>query len=127
MLKSMTNVLILRVRFWSVIVPPSGLGTMILSLFPRFWFQDIFVFDRRCSVMARTSASQSVDLEFIPLFELTKRLLKMVSIASPLGDRHSKDVLENKPASSLVVFLGKALNGTPPSLCGRQVAQTPGK
>ena len=31
--------------------------------------------------------------------------------------------MENKPASSLVVYLGKALNGTPPPLCGRQVAQ----
>ena len=30
-------------------------------------------------------------------------------------------------ASSLAVFLGKALNGTPPPLCGRQVAQTPWK
>ena len=29
----------------------------------------------------------------------------------------------NKPASSLVVSLGKALNGTLPPLCGRQVAQ----
>ena len=30
--------------------------------------------------------------------------------------------MENKLASSLVVSLGKALNGTLPSLCGRQVA-----
>ena len=28
--------------------------------------------------------------------------------------------MENKPASLLVVSLGKALNGTPPPLCGRQ-------
>ena len=33
--------------------------------------------------------------------------------------------MEKKPASSLVVSLGKALNGTPPPLCGGQVAQTP--
>ena len=32
------------------------------------------------------------------------------------------DSMENKPASSLVMSLGKALNGTPPPLCGRQVA-----
>ena len=32
------------------------------------------------------------------------------------------DGVENKPASLLVVSLGKALNGTPPPLCGRQVA-----
>ena len=37
----------------------------------------------------------------------------MVSIASLLGARHLLEVLENKPASSLVVSLGKALNGTP--------------
>ena len=30
--------------------------------------------------------------------------------------------MENNPASLLVVSLGKALNGTPPPLCGRQVA-----
>ena len=35
-----------------------------------------------------------------------------------------EEVVENKPASSLVVSLGKALNGTPPSLCGRQMAKT---
>ena len=47
----------------------------------------------------------------------------MVSTASLLGTRHLGEVVENKPASSLVVFLGKALNGTPPLLCGRQVAR----
>ena len=31
--------------------------------------------------------------------------------------------MENKPASLLVVSLGKTLNGMPPSLCGRQVAE----
>ena len=46
----------------------------------------------------------------------------MVSIASPLGAQHLGEVVENKPASLLVVSLGKALNGTPPPLCGRQVA-----
>ena len=30
--------------------------------------------------------------------------------------------MENKPTSLLVVSLGKALNGTPSPLCGRQVA-----
>ena len=36
----------------------------------------------------------------------------MVSIASLLGARHLKDFVENKPASLLIVFLGKTLNGT---------------
>ena len=37
----------------------------------------------------------------------------MLSMASLLGARHLWEVMENKPASSLVVSLGKALNGTP--------------
>ena len=37
----------------------------------------------------------------------------MVSIASLLGARHLWEVVENKPANSLVVSLGKARNGTP--------------
>ena len=51
----------------------------------------------------------------------------MVSIASLLGARHLWEVVENKRASSLVVSLGKALNGMPPPLCGRQVAHKPRK
>ena len=81
--------------------------------------------------MVRASALQSVDLEegggVIPFVKLYQKAFKMVSIASLLGTRHLEDVMENKPASSLVVSLGKALNGTPPSFCGRQVAQTPRK
>ena len=77
--------------------------------------------------MVRTSASQSVDLGFISLVESYQKTFKMVSIASVFGARHSWEVVENKPASSLVVFLGKALNRTPSPLYGRQVAQTPRK
>ena len=51
----------------------------------------------------------------------------MVFTASLFRTWHSRDILENKPASFLVVFLGKALNGTLRPLCGRQVAQTPRK
>ena len=47
----------------------------------------------------------------------------MVSTASLLGARRLTEVVENKPASSLVVSLGKTLNGTPPPSCGRQVAR----
>ena len=63
--------------------------------------------------MVRASASQSVDLGFILLVESYQKLLKIVSIASLLGARHLWEVLENKPTSSHVVSLGKALNGTP--------------
>ena len=63
--------------------------------------------------MVRASASQSVDLWFIPLVESYQKTIKMVSIASLFCARHLGEVVENKPASSLVVTLGKALNGTP--------------
>ena len=39
----------------------------------------------------------------------------MVFPTSFLGARHLGEIVENKPASSLAVSLGKALNGTPPS------------
>ena len=51
----------------------------------------------------------------------------MVSMASLLGARHLRGVVENKPASLVVMSLGKTLNGATPPLCGRQVAQTPRK
>ena len=63
--------------------------------------------------MVRASASPSVDLGFIRLVESYQKTLKMVSAATLLGARHLGQVVENKPASSLVVSLGKALNGTP--------------
>ena len=63
--------------------------------------------------MVRASASQSVDLGFIPLVESYQKTLKIVPIASLLGARHLWEVVKNKPASSLVVSLGKALNGMP--------------
>ena len=47
----------------------------------------------------------------------------MVFTASLLGAQHIRDSVENKPASLLVVSLGKALNGVPPSLCGRQMVE----
>ena len=69
--------------------------------------------NRRDGVVVRASASQSVDLGLIPLVESYRKTLKMVSIASLLGARHLWEVVESKPASSLVVSLGKARNGTP--------------
>ena len=63
--------------------------------------------------MVRASASQSVDLGFIPLLESYQKTLKTISIASLLGAQNLWEVVENKPESSLVVSLGKALNGTP--------------
>ena len=84
-------------------------------------------FIRRDGIVVRASASQSVDLGFIPLVESYQKTLKMVFTVSLLGAWHLWKVVENKPASSLVVSLSKALNGTPPPLCGRQVSQKPQK
>ena len=54
---------------------------------------------------------------------IPKDFKKGIFTASLLGAQHKKgDSVENKPASLLVVSLGKALNGMPPPLCGRQVA-----
>ena len=69
--------------------------------------------DRRDGVVVRASASQSVDLGFIPLVESYQKTLKNGIRSFLLGARHLRKVVENKPASSLVVSLGKALNGTP--------------
>ena len=43
----------------------------------------------------------------------------MVFTASLIGAPHKKYSLPNKSASSLVVSLGKTLNGVPSSLCDR--------
>ena len=67
----------------------------------------------RDGVVVRASASQSVDLGFIPLVESYQKTKKMIFTASLLGARHLGEVVENKSASSLVVSLGKALSGTP--------------
>ena len=61
--------------------------------------------------MVRASASQSVDLGFNPLVKSCQKTLKMVFTAFLLGARN---VVQDKPASSLVESLAKTLNGTPP-------------
>ena len=40
------------------------------------------------------------------------------------GSLHLEEVVMSKPASSLVVSLGKAFNEMPLPLCGKHVAQT---
>ena len=83
--------------------------------------------DIKIGVVVRATTSQSVDLGFIPLVDPYQKTLKNRIYSFPAWRSAFMGVVENKPASSLVVSLGKALNGTPPSLCGRQVAQTPWK
>ena len=67
----------------------------------------------RDGVVVKTSASQSVDLEFIPFVESHKKTLKNGIHSFPAQCLAFRKVVENKPASSHVVCLGKALNGAP--------------
>ena len=82
---------------------------------------------RRKDVMVRVSASQSVDMGFIPLVELYQKTLKNDFHSFPSWRLGFRECCGEQPASSLVVFLVKALGGTPPPLCGRQVAHIPWK
>ena len=51
-----------------------------------------------------------------------KLVFTLYQFTFPLLDvEHSRDSVENKPASLLVVWLGKAQSGIPSLLCGRQV------
>ena len=71
----------------------------------------------------RASALQSVDLGFISQVESYQKTLKNGIHSFPAWcSAQKRDSVKNKPASSLVESLGKALNGIPQSLCGKQVA-----
>ena len=72
-------------------------------------------------MVARASASQSVDLGFISQVESYQKTLKNGIHSFPAWRSENRDSVENKLANLLVVSLGKALNGTPPSLCDRQL------
>ena len=71
--------------------------------------------------MVRASASGAVDLGLIPS-RVKPMTIKLVFTASLLDVRHCRDSVENKPASLLVVPLGKVLSEISPSWCGRQMA-----
>ena len=74
-------------------------------------------------VLVRPSASQSVNLGFIPYVESYQKTLKNGIHSFPAWrSAQKRNSVENKPASLLVVCLGKALSGMPPCLCGKQVA-----
>ena len=73
--------------------------------------------------MVRTTALQSVDLGFISLVKSYQKNLKNGIRTSMLGAQHTRDSVEDKPASLLAVSLGKALNEMALSLCGRQMVE----
>ena len=62
----------------------------------------------------KAPASGSVDLGFNYKFG-QPMTLQLVFKASLLDAQHQRDSVKNKPASLLVVLLGKALRGIPPS------------
>ena len=69
--------------------------------------------DRRAGVVVRATVSRSVDHGFIPLVESYRKTLKNGICSFPAWRTTFMEVVENKPTSSLVASLGKALNGTP--------------
>ena len=78
--------------------------------------------NHRDGVVVKASASQSVDPGFIPLAESYKNTLKNGIHSFTVQRSVFRGVVENKPANSMVAFLGKALKGTPLPSCERQVA-----
>ena len=66
------------------------------------------------SRVIRASASGAVDLGLIPS-RVKPMTLQLVFTASLLDVQHLRDRVEKKPASLLVVPLGRALSGIPPS------------
>ena len=76
--------------------------------------------NQRDGIVVGGSALQSIELGFIPLVKSYQKTLK--NGIHSFSARQLVEVVENKPASLLVVSLGKALYGTPPPLCGRPVA-----
>ena len=62
----------------------------------------------------RASALEAVDMGLIPS-RVKPMTLKLIFTASPLDTQYKRDSVENKSASLLVVPLGKALSGIPPS------------
>ena len=62
--------------------------------------------------MIRPSASGAADLGLIPS-RVKPMTTKLAFTASLLDAQHSRDSVENKPASLLVVPLGQALSGIP--------------
>ena len=63
--------------------------------------------------MVRASAPQSVDLGFISQDESYQKTLKNGIHSFPVWRSANRDSVENKPASLLVVSLGKTRNKTP--------------
>ena len=68
---------------------------------------------RRNGVVVAASISQSVDQGFVPQDKPYQKTLKNGIHSFPARRSSHGNNVENKPARSLVVSLGKALNGMP--------------
>ena len=77
----------------------------------------------RNGVVVRASASQSVDLEFIPFVESYQKTLKNGIHSFPAWRSAFKGCCVEQACKFAYVSLGRALNKTFTSSCGRQVAQ----
>ena len=66
------------------------------------------------------SVSGAVDSGLIPN-RVKPITLKLVFTASLADAQHYRNNVESKPASLLVVSLGKALSGITPSWCGKEM------
>ena len=73
----------------------------------------MFSVDRRDGVVVRASASQSVDLEFIPLVESYRKTLKNGIYSFPAWRSAFKGDYGKQAGKFACCALGKALNGTP--------------
>ena len=71
------------------------------------------MFDRRDGVVVKAIALQSIDLRLKSLVESYQKTLINGILSSLLGVRHLGEVMENNPASLLILSLSKALNGRP--------------
>ena len=106
-------------RWWASL---SSSSAKLSSSFEfKFEFAALILFACFDGRVVRASTSGTVDLGLIPR-RIKPIALKLVFTASLLDAQHYKDSVKNKLASLLVVPLGKALCGIPPSSCGRQMA-----
>ena len=101
-------------------------SVMIITIKPLRWRKKAIIKTAQMARVDRVSASGAVDWGFDSESGQTNDFKKLVFAAASLLLTFSikRDSVENKLASSLVVPLGKALDGIPPSWCGRQMSGT---
>ena len=79
--------------------------------------------DRRDGIVVRASASQSIDLGFTPFVESYQKTFKNGIHSFSAWHSAFRGDCGEQAGKFAGCVLGKVLNGTPPPLCGRQVAK----